>query len=582
MTRAGVPVLDGVRIGRWTAAGVPWWVPRVVLVVGWVASFVVAAVGDTSSCTAADPGVCGPDTTFAVALVVLFATPVLLWWMPLAGCGAGVLFAVLDLVYDDVPAARVAFAVHGLLCLGVAVWLVVARRRQAAVVAEVAGTIRLDAALTARLRDELSGWGLATVAAALLIAGGVGGLAWYGHRDAQVAAHEAAARRVAAVVRSADDASGVVVVDVPQPMRVDVIGSYEVGQVVPVLIDGSWVRLVAEPEDVTAWLSAGLGAFALAGLLLFREQRVRSARRRLLGGPLSAVKMTAEPDDGGRVVLYDGMAVVSVVASPIETDRPHLTGEDGEWDEGWWAEEPEDFGRHWRGDGPPDRKAEPWTVTVGGDLRDGGWVLLVTDTAVLLPEAPVRTPRRRRRAEVEAPFGEPMPAADPGELPALPVVLRPRPRTRALGALLLLGFAAGPAVVLAGLPENWWQTVVFLWLGGTLTYDGWSRLTARIELTRGGLVVHDRARVHSVPWERFHGVRRDDKGLWLAWDPDITLQARDVTNHWGAVMMRLHERALAAGDPGGQVTGRMNAGLAVCLAYTVVAVASVWWQYWAS
>ncbi|MEU4237138.1 hypothetical protein [Actinoplanes sp. NPDC026619] len=575
MTRPGAPALDDQHVDRWTAAAAPWWKLRLALLVAWIAAILIALAGDTAPCTALDPGVCGPDVTFAVALVVLAATPVLLWWLPLAGCGAGMLFALLDLIGDDLPAANVAFGVHGLLCLATAAWLVVARRRQAAVVAEMAGTARLDAALAGRLRDSFPGWGGRTIFAVLLVIAGAGGIAWYDHRVAQVAAHESAAVRTDAVIRSADRAESVVVVEVPRPVRVDVQGSYEAGQVVPVLVDGSWAHLVAEPEDVTPWLSGGLGALGLAGLLLAGEQRMRSARRRLLRGPLPAVELTAEPDDRGRAVLHGGMAVLPVAATPTRRTRPHLTGEEVDWAQGWAAAEREDFGRDWRSSGGRD---EPQAVTVAGDLRDGGWVLLITDDAVLLPEAPLRTPRERPEPAGVLP-GEPVPVTDPGDLPELPVLLRAHPRDRVLGAFALLGFAAGPAAVLAGLPDGWWQTLVALGMGGFLTYEGWGRLNTRVRLTPGGLVVHDRVRVHRVPWARLHGVRHDDKGLWLAWGPGTSVQIRGVADHWGAVMMRLRDLYLAAGDPGGQVSSRLNAGPAVGLAYALVAVASVWWRH---
>ena len=573
VTRPGAPALDGAHIDRWTAAAVPWWASRLVLTAGWAVAVLVAAIGDTTSCTPSDPAACGPDVTFAVAIVVLLATPILLWWLPLAGCWAGMVFAVLDLIFDDVSAANVAFAVHGLLCLAVAAWLVTARRRQRTIVAQVAGTICLDAALTGRLRAGCPGWGGRTLAAVVLLIGGIGGLAWYGHRADQVAEHESAAVRIDALVRSADT-EGVIVVDVGQPVRVGVVGSYRAGQVVPVLVDGPWIRPVAEPEDVTGWLSAGLGALGLAGLLLFREQRMRSARRRLLRGPLPAVELTAEPDDLGRAVLHDGMALVPVVASPTRLTRPYLTGEEVDWADGWPAEEGEDFGELWRGDG---HKNQPHTVTVAGDLRDGGWVLLITDSVVLLPTAPVRKPRHRPEART-LPGGS-LPPADPSDPPELPVIVRPRRRDRVLGALSLLGFVAGPAAVLTGLPDGWWQTLVVLWLGGVLTYDGWGRLTARVKLTRGELVIHDRMRVHHVPWQRLHGVRRDDKGLWLAWDPDIAVHVRGVADQWGAVMTRLRDLSLAAGDAGGHVTVRPGRGPAIGLAYTLVAIGSVWWQH---
>ncbi|MGK5683632.1 hypothetical protein [Actinoplanes sp. URMC 104] len=464
MTRPGAPALDGARMGRWSAAAVPWWVPRGVLVLGWAVAVLVAVAGDTSSCTPQEPAVCGPDVSFAVAAVVLLATPVLLWWLPLAGCAAGVVFAVLDLVFDDVRAANVAFALHGLLCLAVAAWSVAARRRQAAVVAEVAGTVRLEAALAERLRDTFPGWGARTVAAVLLLIAGTAGLAWYGHRTDQVTRHESAAVRTDAVVRSADDADDVIVVEAPRPVRLDVVGSYEVGQVVPVLVDGSWVRPVAEPEDVTPWLGGGLGALGLAVLLLAREQRMRSARRRLLSGPLPAVEVTAVPDDQRRAVLEAGMALVPVAATPTRLPRPLLTGEDVDWTDGWAAAD------------------EPQTVTVAGDLRDGGWVLLVTDSAVLLPEAPLRTPWRRPE-KVEAP------SRPPG------------PRERALGAVSLLGFAAAPAAVLTGLPDGWWQTLVVLVAGGALAYEGWGRLGGR---PRGGLalgVAYVLVAIAAVRWQ---------------------------------------------------------------------------------
>ncbi|SNY52532.1 hypothetical protein SAMN05421748_11327 [Paractinoplanes atraurantiacus] len=593
-------MLDGARIQRWIKAAVPWWVPRLVLVAAWAGAFVAAAVGDPSSCTAADPGVCGPDVTLAVVIVVLLATPILLWWLPLAGCGAGVLFAVLDLVLDDEPVARVAFGVFGLLCLAVAAWLVVARRRQAAIVAEAAGTVRLDE----RLREDRPGWGWRTAAAVALSMAGAGGLAWYGHRDAQVAAHEAAAVRTDAVIRSADNASGVVTVGVPEPVRVDVVGSYRAGQVVPVLVDGSWVRLVAEPEDVTVWLSAGLGALALAGILLFREQSRRSARRRLSRGPLAAVEVAADLAVADRAVMFGGRALVPVLPAPFLPPDPSVNDgadssvndgadstanhdeheyEDGADDEdgdgAWTVEEVEEFGREWRGESPPSRVrgSEPQTVTVAGDLRDGGWVVLITDSAVLLPEAPLRMPMRSPESVPDAPPGVPLPSAGREELTELPVVLRPRPRERVLGALSLLGFAAGPAVVLAGLPEDWWQTLVVLWLGGSLTYGGWRRLTARAELTKGGLVVHGRMRVRHVPWTRLHGVRRDDKGLWIAWEPGDAIHLTGVADRWGGVIMRLRDLSLAAGDPGREVTDRLGSGPAVVFAYVLVAAATLWW-----
>ena len=590
----------------------PWWVARLVLVAGWIVAVFVAIARDMPTCTPQDPSVCGPDVRFAWAAVALLATPVLLWWLPLAGCAAGVLFAVLDLRYDDVPAARVAFGVHGLLCLTAAGWLILARRRQVAVVAEVAGVVRLNAALAERLQDGLSGWGPRTLVAVLSIFAGIGCVGWYDHQADKAAKHMSAAVRVNALVLAADSDHSVIEVAVPPSAastRIDVLepAPYHAGQLVPVLVDRAgtepWVRLVAEPDDVTGWLAAGLGAFALAGVLLVREQRMRSARRRLLGGPLPAVELTTEPDDEGRATLQAGtgadrllLGVVPVVTTPTELTAIKTV----EYDERWTPGPTGDFAQDWRSastSGPDGPRA----VTVAGDLRHGGWVLLITDDVVMVPEAPVRTPQRLPWQSAPRPaVPEPLPgqptatrdsdaAPGPDILPQLPVVLRPRLRERALGALSLLGCAAGPGVVLAGLTDSWWDTIVLLCGAGMLCHDGWGRLSARATLTRGAAVVRDRLRVHHVPWQCLHGVRHDETRLWLAWDPDVVVKVSPFTStrvsgaasaeYWAAAMMRLRDLSLAAGDPGGSVTSRANGGVAVVVIYVLVALASVWWQH---
>lgn len=211
-----------------------------------------------------------------------------------------------------------------------------------------------------------------------------------------------------------------------------------------------------------------------------------------------------------------------------------------------------------------------------GDLRDRGWVLLITDAVVLLPEAPLRRPYRRP-ADESLP-GQPLPTADPPGVPELPAVLGPRRRDRAIGALQLLGWIAGPAFVLSGLADGWFPTIVVLWGAGILGFDGWARLNGRVTLTREAVLVHDRMRTHRVPWQRMHGVRQDGDRLWLAWDPDRVVQVGPFAagaEHWGAVMMGL--RAGAA--PGGEVTSRVGSGVAVAAAYALVAIAAAWWQF---
>jgi hypothetical protein len=386
MSRPAAPRLDIARAERWTAAAVPWWVPRVVLVAGWVAALAVA-IAFPEPCTPTDPSVCGPSISFAWAAVPLFATPVLLWWMPLGGCAAGVLYGALGIAFDPEPVSRAAFGVHGAACLLVGVWLVAAGRRQAAVAAEIAAPVmvRLPAAPLGRPPGPRR-WGPRTLAAGVLVLAGTAGLLWYRHESSALDRHLAGATRLDArvVAVDADDYS----IDVRLPDRADQawIGveetrPYPVGSTVPVLVDRRgdhpWVRPVAEPDDVTYWLSVGLGAFASAALLAGRDMAAESARRRLLGSSAPAVGMFARPVGDRRVALEPAepgggvLAVARVNAVPVRSARALLGG-------GTSSD-------------PERRLSSP--VTVIGDVRDGGWVVLAADNGVLLPTAPLRMRR---------------------------------------------------------------------------------------------------------------------------------------------------------------------------------------------
>lgn len=108
---------------RWSALGVPRWVPKGLLTGGWGLALIAAIAGDTIGCTPDNPAICSPDQGFAWWFVICAATPVLLIWMPMVGCLAGVAFAAADIAYDDVASANVGFGLHGLACIVVAAWL---------------------------------------------------------------------------------------------------------------------------------------------------------------------------------------------------------------------------------------------------------------------------------------------------------------------------------------------------------------------------------------------------------------------------------------------------------------------------
>ena len=573
---------------RWGRGGVPGWVPRGALVVGWVAAIVAGLGLDDDPCSAAEPSVCGPEVGWAVGAALLLATPILLVALPALGCLVGVLAGVVE-QWDRVPEARTAFTLHGLACAAVLVAMLLARRRQASVART--GTGRL----AVRGPPPSTGPGLFAPAALLLLAAAGGLLLWHGWTTADQRHLAAADRMDARVVAEVDDGWAVrlVLPDRQDEVELDVVGSYEVGDVVPVLVDRTgdrpWVALVAEQPDPTFPLSAGLAA-ALAGIALAGwEVRRRRVPSRLAGGAPARTVLALhlgdevelwDTDGSGpfaRVPIRRGPAAVhghveSPVESPVEVDE----------DEDAWVGVADEyaarFGAGWRGeavvedDDADEDGPELVRMTAVGDLREGGWVALVRGPEVLWPLRTVRLLRRGTADPDEAEREDRLrgtPVA-PGPLVDLPLAARPTDRTRLLGAAMLLGFAAGPLAA-TRLATDWYETGLALCLGGYAGLAGLDRLRSGLRVEPDRLVVRHRWRVHEVPWAALHGARRDGDELRLAWYPDETVDlgplaiaaptptpgntpapgdtAAEVAQRVGAAVMRQREPARSTGGP---------------------------------
>jgi hypothetical protein len=431
---------------RWVRAGVPRWVTGIALPGLWLCAIVVAFTSDTTRCTPQDPSVCGPDSHFALWLVVCLATPVLLWWMPVLGCWAGVTFALAELRYDDVQAARWAFGLHGLLCALVAVRLVRGSAEQRRIAEATSAGGRIGA-----VPDVPGGPGPSAVSglavAGLLVLAGLGFFAWYGHEVADEQDHLTRAVQVQAKILAVDPDWSIRV-----EARTPAVGTreytievayytdpYPLHASTPVLVDPQdrdWVRLVAEPQDVTYWQTAGAGCFALAFCWLLQRQRWRRGVRALSSGEHPALRVRIRPDDKGRALILpalDGLsgpggarpigrlAVFDAPPEPeppasgrpadawAEADGPEFDGpefddSDEDWDEdgdGDWDHETQAaFGRTWRDEDPAglERFAPPELVedaVLIGELRDRGVAMLVTADAVLLPTGRLRAGQAR-------------------------------------------------------------------------------------------------------------------------------------------------------------------------------------------
>lgn len=443
---------------RWSALGVPRWVTKRLLTGAWGLAFIAAVAGDTVGCTPDNPAICGPDQGFAWWFVICAATPVLLIWMPLVGCLAGVAFAAGDIAFDDVVMANVGFGLHGLACVVVAVWLLRAAAAQERAAAEAGGGFTVS---VPSFHDGLEpGRNLARLGTAgVLVLLGVSLLGWYGHEVVTEDRHLARAERAAGrVVSVSDDGYAITLESVTSAglrrVTIDVLDSepYPVGSTTPVLLDPqdvSWSRLVAEPQDPTGWESAGLGALLLALLLGLIQRESRRARRRLCSGEHPTLRVWVVPDETGAALVFadDG------AGHPVDVDAPIAClplawgtfpdgGEDArtadrqgvDWDEDADHEQFMDpfddaeldaataasFGRAWRGETDIHDEDEdfhldrvvPEPAVLLGSLRDRGWVVLVTGDDVLVPSGPLQVgglaanrPSRQTRLLARLPFG---------------------------------------------------------------------------------------------------------------------------------------------------------------------------------
>lgn len=570
----------------------PAWVPRGVLLGGWLVAFALASLLEDQSCSIADPSVCGADVGWAVGASMLLATPVLLLVSPALGCLAGAGFGLVELVAEPSAVARIAFTLHGLACAAVLAWILGARRRQGEPARAGGGRAAVPGPAPRIGPADF-------VPAALLLIPAAGLLLLWHHLAADDQRHQEAGVRLDAVVVAEIDDGWTVRLRLPDrgdEVSVDVIDSYPVNAVLPVLVDRTgaepWVMLVAEPPDPTFPLAAGLGvvllSLAAAGLALHR-QRARATL--LAGAPAVSLLGLRRADE---VDLWDADRTRAFGRVRIPWARPEPTGEEESWDEDELsAADAEDFGAAWRdaADGDDEDLIEvptPVPMVAVGDLRQGGWVALLDGTEVIWPVWTLRALRHSDQDDWEPDADEDLfrgAPVEPGPAAELPLTAGPPARTRLLGAAMTIGAGTGP-VAAAFLAGNWYQVVLALVAGSGLLRNGLGRVAVGLRLDRDRLTVREPWRVHEVPWAAVHGARRNGGELRLAWHPDAVIDtgpfaprdpaAAEEAERIGGVVMQQRALALAAGDPGRSPVTRWNSiGVGAALLYLAAAVAAV-------
>jgi len=381
----------------WLAARTPWWLARIALAAAWVVTMTVSIlifVFSDLDCSPDDPTICGPDPADALVSALVVLVPVLLVWMPLAGCALGLVVSVLGVLFDPVSASRLVWAVLGALCAAVGARLLRSRSRQLAVQEQAArgGTASIA-------RDWRSSLVLLPIAAAgvcLVVGAVLTGV--YVTRVSAEDVHVARAIEGYATVSEADDLE--ITLRLPSREAVTLepydTSPYPAGTEVPVLLDpqdAGWVRLQAEPADFTLWLLGAALLFGLACPLVWRGV----GPLRLAHREWPAVQVGVRTSGTAQLLAPDGDPQARHFAwFPAEARRRHPTSS-------------RPSGRHRHGNRSPDPAepsgpAEPFghaartplvTATLVGRLCEGSFVALILDgpePIVVMPAGVVSGP----------------------------------------------------------------------------------------------------------------------------------------------------------------------------------------------
>ncbi|MDQ1292687.1 MAG: hypothetical protein QG608_567 [Actinomycetota bacterium] len=589
----GIEQVDKDRAERWIRPYVLNWVPRAVLPGLWVLFLALSMVLEQDpQCTSADPGLCGPDETSPGLLVLALSVPLLLLWIPYAGCVLGTVLSVALCLDRENDAQMAVYAVQGLLCFLGAVWL---HRSADAQRQEMTGTddaghttdrstqtlnsVPEEQPETQKALQEFrtgtwmsvqAGWNLLALGtAAALLAGSAGLWAWYESGAAAQEAHTARARTVTGQITEISEDRMILTVRVEDrtiEIASDYPEQYEKMDSVPILLDPndpSWARLVAEPADLTHRLALALACLLLAGLILGQQlHRHRKLSVPLSGGSPAVLVQVIVKDFRALLFCVDGFENLSAGrhAAPRPFALIPLTSHTGR-------------PPHWRSADPGPR---PMVLT--GDLRSGGWAVLVASGGPLLPAGPILaghdvdvpwnlpalfidralsqgpwTSRLRpcpdagpgtagraadsEWAEAEHPLfddvvpavlavpepdPQPQPQHDlpPEELsgePGLPVLLGPVATRPAPYRAFIALITGGTLLTLLMTGPNLPHALAVVLGSSWLVFHTLADLRARILVTRDGLELNGPLLVRTVPWEQVHELRGGRGTVLIGW-----------------------------------------------------------------
>ncbi|MFD5316747.1 hypothetical protein [Streptomyces sp. NPDC127098] len=514
---------------RWLAAGParwsrPWWAVGALLVAGVLA----LAASPVPVCSEAAP--CGPEWPGALLAGLALLQLYWVWRLPgLALLTLGPTTALCLLTDSALGAAEDVGRLAVLLAAGFA--LASAGHRRAAYHAQ--RRLALDAAGPARhpLPPAAAAFNRGTFSLAVgsLLLAGATLAAWQGARG--VSDFEARAARAtvvrAEVTRQGEDEISLTLPGEEEPRTVGAYAEdYPVGGEIAVLVDGDWLRLVAEPYDAAGWqflmLLLGVPGVGFLANGLDGRRRAQSLR----STPLPTLRVLVAEDHRGRTVVHpvDDPAGARPVLSFDSLTALDDAEEGTDADAGSAARAALDAAL-----GALRDADEPSPLREGvlyGAPRPGGELALL---AVAFDEPVLEcstSPVRAARPAAPRPAPEPRPrrsrrravAADPVSGAAVEAAAaRLGPNTeplswsagavsRFVGLGLLLAQLGLVSTLGSGEPAPHWLLLLGLpaTLGASATALNW-----RITADRRGLWLAGGWRVRHIPWERLTTVRHD-------------------------------------------------------------------------
>ncbi|HEY9335613.1 MAG TPA: hypothetical protein VIQ79_14370 [Kribbella sp.] len=516
--------MTGALAARWARTVVPSWTYRWLLPAVWLGAIVASVIGDTSNCSVEHPTVCGPDRTFSLAMIACFASLALLWWQPIVAALAGLVFMALDLRYDDVASARVAWTVYGALCAVLLVWVFTSCLRQRSLAGRMhPEQVQIPEAARIGVTSRL----LVAVALALVGAAAFGLMSWQDQREE---IHLRRAVEQTAVAKSLND-EGELALQLPDGSgrTVSVAGDYDTGEQIPILVDPAdrdWLRLRAELADYTFWYTVAGGAWLLSLLFALRDLRLRRARpRRSWSGPAMPVRIDPHVSGAFTVRSADGTVLLGFLEAGLDDEEGDLR-----LLEAFSALDDEE-----QGDAPAKLKRE-WAQTLNryrgdallvGDLAEGSWPTLVFGGQTLRPVSPFRAPRKlpwhdETAGSLPTDFepAEDLPTAPPVEpardVPMLPWEVPLQARSwwslPALIAVLLVGPLAVGAFANWG---DWYAALMATLAGAQLVHSLGSRALFRVTATATDLWIRTGWTDRRLSWRAVESVEVEDEALSL-------------------------------------------------------------------